>query len=195
MKGPQMVGLKVALRGIRSNMTPLTSFFLLQNQNSPPPLPHSHQNCILRIFCFYTCTGKSPNAILFVGCINDICLDLLLRLHYVWWFQKKSTHCTATGRRRSKGSSAQKRRPGADHLSGQSRDLASTTVDNLPPSGRYYQSASTKVPKCHYQGATTKVPKYHCQSTTTKVPKCYYQSATTKVPLRSTKVLLSKCHY
>ena len=52
-----------------------------------------------------------------------------------------------------KGSSAQKRRPGADHLSGQSRDLASTTVDNLPPSGRYYQSASTKVPKCYYQSA------------------------------------------
>ena len=83
-----------------------------------------------------------------------------------------------------KGSSAQKRRPGADHLSGQSRDLASTTVDNLPPSGRYYQSATTKVPKCYYQSATTKVPKCHYQSATTKVPKCHYQS---------TKVLLPKC--
>ena len=99
MKGPQMVGLKVALRGIRSNMTPLTSFFFSKTKTPPP---YSHTNCILRIFCFYTCTGKSPNAILFVGCINDICLDLLLRLHYVWWFQKKSTHCTATGRRRRK---------------------------------------------------------------------------------------------
>ena len=53
-KGPQMGGLEVALRGIGSNRTPLTSFFSPKQKLPPPTLAHKlHFKNILLLHLYW----------------------------------------------------------------------------------------------------------------------------------------------